>query len=166
MAKIYVVGAVGSGKTTFAKKLSEDLNIPYYELDEICWKPEGAGKRNPEEIESLFFEVLNCESWIIENIGSDFDKGFEEADTIIYLDISKSVVHRRIWWRAIKRSLGIEKSPFKNNIKNAKNEIEWSNKEIDKKRKLNKLQEYKEKLEVLNEKQVKKYKYNQRNRML
>ena len=126
MAKIYIVGPVGSGKTTFAKKLSKELNIPYYELDSICWKSNGTGKRSQEEIEKSFSEILNCQNWIIENVGSDFDRGFEEADTIIYLNISKSIVHKRILMRSIKRCFGIEKSPFKNNIKKVYN-LRWAN---------------------------------------
>ena len=159
MPKIYVVGAVGSGKTTFAKKLSKELDIPYFELDNICWNPDGTGKRSVNEIEKLFKEVLNNKNWIIENVGSDFEQGFEEADTIIYLDISKAVVHRRIKLRWVKYRLGIIKKPFRSSIKMLKNEIEWSNKELDSKKKLSKLQAYKDKLEILNEKQVKNYIY-------
>ena len=162
MAKIYIVGAVGSGKTTFAKKLSKSLDVPYFELDNICWKPDGSGKRNPEEIDQIFLDILNSNAWIIENVGSDFDKGFEEADTIIYLNISKSVVHRRIMIRWLKCKLGIIKKPFRSSIKMLKNEIKWANKELDSKKKLSKLQSYKEKLEILNEKQVKNYKYKRK----
>ena len=159
MARIYIVGAVGSGKSTFAKKISKELDIPYYELDSICWKSNGTGKRNSSEIEKLFSDMLKNENWVIENVGSDFDQGFEKADTIIYLDISKSVVHRRIVFRWIKCRLGISKKPFKSTFKMLKNEIEWADKELNTKRKLNKLQLYKEKLVILNEKQTKKYKY-------
>ena len=159
MPKIYVVGAVGSGKTTFAKKLSKELNIPYYELDNICWKPNGEGKRNSEEIDILFLEILKNDNWIIENVGSDFDKGFDEADTIIYLNISKLIVHLRIIRRWIKCKLGIAKKPFKSSFEMLKNEIKWSNKELNSKRKLEKLQAYKDKLVILNKKQAKRYKY-------
>jgi len=33
MRKIYIVGMVASGKTTFAKNLSKEMGIPFYELD-------------------------------------------------------------------------------------------------------------------------------------
>ena len=35
--RIYIVGGPGSGKTTYAKKLSEKHKIPYVELDELYW---------------------------------------------------------------------------------------------------------------------------------
>ncbi|MBM6839378.1 DNA topology modulation protein FlaR, partial [Clostridium saudiense] len=33
--KIYIVGAVSSGKSTLAKKLSKELKIPYKSLDDV-----------------------------------------------------------------------------------------------------------------------------------
>ena len=33
MRKIYIVGMVASGKTTFARNLSKEIGIPFYELD-------------------------------------------------------------------------------------------------------------------------------------
>ncbi|GGG18394.1 hypothetical protein GCM10007425_11070 [Lysinibacillus alkalisoli] len=36
--KIHIMGAIGSGKTTLAKRLHEQLNIPYFELDNIVWE--------------------------------------------------------------------------------------------------------------------------------
>ncbi|MBC1425131.1 hypothetical protein HCA33_03005 [Listeria seeligeri] len=38
--KIRIIGSVGSGKTTLAKKLSEMEGIPYFETDRIVWKRE------------------------------------------------------------------------------------------------------------------------------
>ena len=35
--RIYIIGPVGSGKTTFAMKLSELYNIKFYELDKVSW---------------------------------------------------------------------------------------------------------------------------------
>lgn len=51
MRKILIIGIVASGKTTFAKKLSDILNIPYYELDDIVHNKEikGRPKRTVEE---------------------------------------------------------------------------------------------------------------------
>ena len=161
MAKIYILGAVGSGKTTFAKSLSKELCIPYYELDNVVWEyhPGGDIKRSPEEVERLFLEILNNGNWIIENVGrSFFDKGFEEADTIIYLNISKSVLYKRVLLRWLKQNLGIEKAPYKTDIKMLLQMFKWVDKELDNS-KLNKLHPYEEKLEILNHKQVKKYKY-------
>ena len=50
--KIQIIGSVGSGKTTLAKKISEKLAIPYYEIDNIIFErhPTGDIRRSDEEI--------------------------------------------------------------------------------------------------------------------
>ena len=59
MKKILVIGGNGSGKTTFAKVLSEELNIPLVHIDKIArtdnWK------RVSEDISKLYFfkAILN-----------------------------------------------------------------------------------------------------------
>ena len=35
--KIYIIGPVGSGKTTLATKLAEKYKIKYFELDKVSW---------------------------------------------------------------------------------------------------------------------------------
>ncbi|HMQ81214.1 MAG TPA: AAA family ATPase [Ignavibacteria bacterium] len=63
--KILVVGANGSGKTTFANRLSKILNITHYELDNIFWKPDWKESEN-EEFRAKVDEVTQTESWIID----------------------------------------------------------------------------------------------------
>ena len=85
MAKIYILGSVGSGKTTFAKRLSNELNVPYYELDNLVWEyhPDGDIRRSEEESERLFLDLLNNENWIIESVGRSFFK----VDPISWTDV-------------------------------------------------------------------------------
>ena len=37
MQRILIIGNAGSGKTTFAKQLSEKLNLPLIHLDRLYW---------------------------------------------------------------------------------------------------------------------------------
>lgn len=164
MGKIYIIGSVGSGKTTLAKKLSKDLNISYYELDNIVWKynPNGDIRRSEEEIEILFNKILEKDNWIIENVGrSYFDRGYEEADTIIYLKLSRLVLYKRVILRWIKQNLKIEKASYKSDLKMLRQMLLWVDKEIND-CKLNKLQFYMDKVTILDEKSVKKYKYEKK----
>ncbi len=39
MQRILVMGSSGSGKSTFARRLSEITNIPAVSLDALFWKP-------------------------------------------------------------------------------------------------------------------------------
>lgn len=161
MTKIYIIGPVGSGKTTLAKRLSKELSIPFYELDNVVWEyhPDGDIRRSPKEIDKLFQKIINKDNWIIENVGkSYFDKGFDEADTIIYLNIPKLILYNRVLIRWIKQKLGIEKSGYKADIKMLIKMFEWTKNE-SKEDKLNKLKQYKNKLEILNINQTKNYIY-------
>ena len=108
--RIYIIGPVGSGKTTFSKRLSEKYNINRYELDKISWDDEnGHIKRSDEEVSKMFDDVLKNESWIIEDVGRNiFEKGRELADTIYYIKLSKIKAYYRITKRWIKQRLGKE----------------------------------------------------------
>lgn len=130
--KIYIVGAVSSGKSTLAKKLSKTLNIPYKSLDEVVHisdksKPMGNRKRTVEERDRLFYSVIQQPNWIIEDTGREcFEEGLKRADTIILLEISPKVRNYRIIKRWIKQRLGIEKCIYKPRYKMLKCMFRWS----------------------------------------
>ena len=99
--KILVVGANGSGKTTFAKKLSERLNTKHYELDNIFWKPDWQESGNAE-FRARVNEITQMESWIIDgNYSRNQDLTIGRADTIIWLDVP----YPKMLYRVTKRSL-------------------------------------------------------------
>lgn len=109
--KVYIVGSVASGKTTFAKKLSNNLDIQCTHLDGIVHIKDTTNKgnirRSDEEINRLFSEILNKPHWIIEDAGREcFSKGLEEADKIIHLKPSKYIRTRRIITRYLKQKMG------------------------------------------------------------
>lgn len=110
MQKIYIIGPVGSGKTTFSKNLSKKYNIKRYELDKVSWDDENGNiKRTDEEASRLFNEILSNEFWIIEDVGRNkFKKGREEADIIYYIKLSKLKSYFRVTKRWIKQKLGFE----------------------------------------------------------
>ena len=60
MAKIYIIGSVGSGKTILAKRLSGELNIPYYELDSVTWEyhPNGPDRRRSQKKFNRYFNLF------------------------------------------------------------------------------------------------------------
>lgn len=105
------MGPIGSGKTTLSKNLSKLYNIPRYELDCVVYDDlDNHRKRNKEEIDNIFSNILKEDSWIIEDVGRNkFIQGKEECDTIYYLDIPKRIVYRRVFKRWLNQKLGREK---------------------------------------------------------
>ena len=98
MTKIYIIGPVGSGKTTLGKKLAKDLNIKHYELDQITWKynPYGADwRRSDEEILAIFNSIITKNDWIIENVGKKiYSSAYKVADIILAFLLMKLVIFR------------------------------------------------------------------------
>ncbi len=137
MKKIYIVGIVASGKTTFAKKLSVDLDIPWFELDCIVHhKTENERyKRTPEQQVEVINDINKSEKWIIEGT---YRKSchclLDMADTIIFLDPPLWKRKLRIFTRFIKQQLGYEKCHYKSDFKMLKLMYKWTN-EFEKNRK-------------------------------
>lgn len=155
--KLYIIGPVGSGKTTLAKNISKKYNIPYFELDNVVYEynPKGDIKRTKEEIIKLFSEILKEDNWVIEDVGRTiFNDGFIKADKIIYLKIPKIILYSRIVKRWIKEKLKIEESRYKADLKNLKQMLKWANDDL-KDSKLNKIEQYKEKTIVIKYSKVK-----------
>ncbi|WP_028784751.1 DNA topology modulation protein [Thalassobacillus devorans] len=102
MERIMVVGvSAGVGKSTFARKMGEALQIDVYHLDALYWKP-GWMEASLNEFEKAQQEIVKKEKWIIEgNYSKTYDIRITSADTIIYLELPRYIC----LYRAIKRWL-------------------------------------------------------------
>ena len=156
--KIYIIGPVGSGKTTFATSLSKKLNIKYYELDKVSWDDEhGNVKRNDEEAKKIFEEILNNKKWIIEDVGRDkFKQGRKEADIIYYIKLSRLKSYYRVSKRWIKQRLGKERYNHPPVFKQWLYYLSTVNSYYKKEKyKLENMNEFKEKLKIVTNKDIK-----------
>ncbi len=130
MNKIYIIGTVASGKTIFAKKLSEKLDIPWYELDGIVHYNTETGryKRTPEQQFEIVRDIDKSEKCIIEGT---YRKSchclLDMADIIIFLDTHLWIRKFRILIRFVKQKLGIEKCHYKSDLKMLKLMYKWTN---------------------------------------
>lgn len=162
MPKIYIIGSVGSGKTTLAKRLSKELNINYYELDNVTWEynPNGNDRRrNDKEVIEIFEKIINQKDWIIENVGKDiYSLAYEKADTIIYIDLPKKILYKRIIYRWIKQKLKLYPLSIKPTLRALKQMLLWAKSEKQDS-KLKKLHKYDNKIVILDEKELNEYKY-------
>lgn len=127
--KIHIIGCSGSGKTYFAKALSQKLDIPHFDLDDIQWDNHAMGYGNKMPIENrtkLLESILHNNNWVIEGVYYAWvGKCFEDADIIYVLDMPRRIYTYRIIMRSIKRKLGLEKGK-KETVKSVYNLLKWT----------------------------------------
>ncbi|MEB6550443.1 topology modulation protein [Heyndrickxia sporothermodurans] len=103
MKRIMIMGvSAGVGKSTFARKLGDILQIDVYHLDAYYWKP-GWVEVTEDEFRGAQEEVVKKDQWIIEgNYTSTYDIRASRADTIIYLELPLVVCLGRVLKRFFK----------------------------------------------------------------
>ena len=99
--RILVLGSPGSGKSTFAIKLSKNLQLPLIHLDKEYWLPNWEEPQKIDWEEKQHTLVLE-ECWIIDGTyANSLDIRLAKADTVILLDINKWVCLFRVIKRLI-----------------------------------------------------------------
>jgi adenylate kinase family enzyme len=103
-----VVGVSGSGKSTIARRLAEDLSVPCVELDAIYHQP-GWTDIPAEEFRSRVAALVTGEGWVIDgNYRAVLPLVWQHADTVIWLDPPRRRFMARIVWRTVRRVLSRE----------------------------------------------------------
>ena len=127
--KIHIIGGPGSGKTFLAEKLSKELGIPHYDLDELQWDNSASAygvKREPDERDKLLDEILIQKDWIIEGVYYAWCQNcFADADMIYVLSVPKYQYKYRIIRRFIRRKLGLEQGK-KETLKSLSQLLKWA----------------------------------------
>ncbi|MGM0874098.1 MAG: topology modulation protein [Bacillota bacterium] len=100
MKRIMVMGvSAGVGKSTFARRLGEIVDIEVYHLDALFWKPEWV-EASLEEFAVGQQEIVTLDQWIIDgNYSNTYDIRIQHADTIIYLELPLHVCLYRVFKR-------------------------------------------------------------------
>ena len=130
MPRIHIIGAPGSGKTTYARKLSASCNLPLFCLDEILFDNSGktSRKRNEFERTNIVQEFANTQNWISEGASfSDWvNPVLNRATEIHIVSVSRTICVYRQIKRFFKRKFGIEHSTHKETLKELWNGIKWT----------------------------------------
>ena len=86
MLKAIVIGSPGAGKSTFARKLSDAVDIPLYYLDMVWHKPDQTNISR-EEFDAQLNEILQKDTWIIDgNYQRTLEVRLKECDTVFLMD--------------------------------------------------------------------------------
>jgi adenylate kinase family enzyme len=104
--RVSVVGTSGSGKSTFALALARKLGVSCLELDSVYhqadWTPLPA-----EEYRARVAAAADGDRWVIDgNYSTVRDIVWARADTVIWLDLPRRTVMRRLVWRSVRRAAG------------------------------------------------------------
>jgi adenylate kinase family enzyme len=104
LRRVSIVGCSGSGKTTLGKKLAERLGVPYIQLDELYHQP-GWTPTPRDELRKAVASVLEAETWVVDGNYSSLvqDLVWAPADTVVWLDLSRSRVMTAVIWRTLTR---------------------------------------------------------------
>jgi adenylate kinase family enzyme len=104
--RVSVIGTSGAGKSTLGRALAGALGVAFLELDSVFhqadWAPLAA-----EEFRRRVALAAAGERWVIDgNYSRVQDLVWARADTVVWLDLPKRTVMRRIIWRSFRRAAG------------------------------------------------------------
>lgn len=105
MRRVSVVGVSGAGKTTLGRRLGERLDVPSVELDSIFHQP-GWQELPTDEFRRRVAEVVAGDGWVVDgNYSAVRDLVWERADTVVWLDLPRPLVMRRVIRRTLRRTV-------------------------------------------------------------
>ena len=91
MQRVLVMGSSGSGKSTFARRLSEMIGVPFVSLDALYWKPGWVASDNAEFDERVT-EIARQPQWGMDGNYTRYGAGElrrHSSDTVIWFDLPR-----------------------------------------------------------------------------
>jgi adenylate kinase family enzyme len=104
--RVSVVGTSGSGKSTLGAALAARLGVDFIELDAVYHQADWEPLPSPE-FRQRVAAATTSEGWVIDGGYSKVrDIVWARADTVVWLDLPRRTVMRRIVWRSFRRAAG------------------------------------------------------------
>lgn len=104
MRRVSVIGTPGSGKSTLGRELASALGVPFLELDSVFHQPGWVPLPRPQFRDQARAAAAD-DGWVIDgNYSAIRDLVWERADTVVWLDLPKAIVMRRLVWRTFQRA--------------------------------------------------------------
>jgi adenylate kinase family enzyme len=105
--KIYIICGLGSGKSFFAKKLSDKTGIECFDMDRVVFKEKSFEERPELERDVIFEAIIKKEDWILEGTFTEdwIIPGLTSSSQIIYLRILPLVRFYRFVKRIFKQGI-------------------------------------------------------------
>ena len=101
--RILVYGVCGSGKTTFARRLSERTGIPWTSVDDLTWQP-GWVEGPRDEQRRMIGEICAREAWILDTAYSHWlEVALARTELIVGLDFPRWLSFGRLLRRTALR---------------------------------------------------------------
>ena len=88
MKRINVIGTSGSGKSTVSRQIAKKLNLPYTELEELCWQSNWTELSDAEFFPKVQKAVSRHIKW-------------ERVQMVVYLDLPLHIVLYRVLRRTL-----------------------------------------------------------------
>jgi adenylate kinase family enzyme len=111
LQRIHIIGGPGSGKSYAARRLSQCLGFPAYDLDDLFWDraAESYGvSASDADRDAKLMSIAEGDAWVIEGVYYRWLKAsFERADIIFVLSPNVYLRDWRILKRFVSRKLGI-----------------------------------------------------------
>lgn len=118
--RILIYGVTGSGKTTFARQLSEATGIPWHSVDDLTFEP--GWQQVPDDIQrQRIAAIVEADEWILDTAyGKWIDIPLSRVELVLGLDYPRWFSFTRLLRRAVRRA--IDKQPVCNgNIESWRN---------------------------------------------
>ena len=101
--RINVIGTSGSGKSTVSRQIAEKLNLPYVELEALCWQSNWT-ELTDEKFFSKVRTALSGDGWVLDGTYRRTRHiKWDRVQIVIYLDLPFHIVFYRVLRRTLMR---------------------------------------------------------------